>query len=116
MHNILLYLFQGVVSLRYIYSVATIYGIVLCRLGFPDVRARGCQIGVVSMQIKKRRLSITLDSLLSSIFTQGLSKISLPCIKDILSTLFHVNQATKVKKHIEKSSFTNHEAGAYLTF
>ena len=30
----------NVVSLPYIYSVATIYGIVLCRLGFLDVSMR----------------------------------------------------------------------------
>ena len=39
---------KDVVSLPYIYSVTTIYGIVLCRLGFPDVCARGSQIGVLS--------------------------------------------------------------------
>ena len=33
----------------HIYSVVTIHGIVLSGLGFPDVRAQGCQIGVVSM-------------------------------------------------------------------
>lgn len=39
-----------------LYSVVTIYGIVLSRLGFPDVGARGCQIGVVSMENKSRLL------------------------------------------------------------
>ena len=38
-------------------SLVTIYGIVLCRLGIPHERARGCQIGVVSME-NKRRLSL----------------------------------------------------------
>ena len=33
----------------HIYSAVTIYGIVLSRLGFPDVRAPCRQIGVVSM-------------------------------------------------------------------
>ena len=40
--------FLIVVSLPYIWSCYP-YGIVLCRLGFPDVRAGGCQIGVVTI-------------------------------------------------------------------
>ena len=40
--------FLIVVSLPYIWSCYP-YGIVLCRLGFPDVRAGSCQIGVVTI-------------------------------------------------------------------
>ena len=70
----------------------------------------------VSMQIKKRRLSITLDSLLSSIFTQGLSKISFPCIKNIRFMLFHVNQATKVKKKYREKLIHKPRSGGIFNF